>query len=314
MSGDWHTPPSPRGMSSESRGYPGRARRPRRLGNETDETGIHQGIGRDGRRAGSRMRDAARHAGECRAGAAQGQGRRPGQGRVGLHRLPGLHPVVRDPDLRAERPRHARARQPEQQDQPRLRLPARPPDPAADLRPGPHQGADEAHQPGQGPRRRSEVGADHLGRGARHRRRQDDGAARRATRRTSSATSAAATRPTSTDLLYGTLPKIFGTGNYFSHSAICAEAEKMGPGLTQGFFGYRDYDLANTNCLVAWGTRPAGLQPHGAERHPPLRRDPQARHGDRGRSAAVELGGQGAGMAAASSRAPTARWPAPSRT
>jgi anaerobic selenocysteine-containing dehydrogenase len=61
---------------------------------------------------------------------------------------------------------------------------------------------------------------------------------------------------TSTDLLYGTLPKIFGTGNYFSHSAICAEAEKMGPGLTQGFFGYRDYDLANTNCLVAWGTDP----------------------------------------------------------
>jgi len=35
----------------------------------------------------------------------------------------------------------------------------------------------------------------------------------------------------STELLYGTLPKVFGTGNYFSHSAICAEAEKMGPGL-----------------------------------------------------------------------------------
>ena len=62
--------------------------------------------------------------------------------------------------------------------------------------------------------------------------------------------------PTSTDLLYGTLPKIFGTTNYFSHSAICAEAEKMGPGLTQGFFGYRDYDLGNTDCLVAWGTDP----------------------------------------------------------
>jgi anaerobic selenocysteine-containing dehydrogenase len=62
--------------------------------------------------------------------------------------------------------------------------------------------------------------------------------------------------PTSTNLLYGTLPKIYGTTNYFSHSAICAEAEKMGPGLTQGFFGYRDYDLGNTNCLVAWGTDP----------------------------------------------------------
>jgi anaerobic selenocysteine-containing dehydrogenase len=61
---------------------------------------------------------------------------------------------------------------------------------------------------------------------------------------------------TSTELLYGALPKIYGTGNYFSHSAICAEAEKMGPGLTQGFFGYRDYDLPNVQCLVAWGTDP----------------------------------------------------------
>ncbi len=62
--------------------------------------------------------------------------------------------------------------------------------------------------------------------------------------------------PTSTELLYGTLPKIYGTPNYFSHSAICAEAEKMGPGLTQGFFGYRDYDLAKTTCLVVWGCDP----------------------------------------------------------
>jgi anaerobic selenocysteine-containing dehydrogenase len=61
---------------------------------------------------------------------------------------------------------------------------------------------------------------------------------------------------TSTDLLYGTLPKVFGTTNYYSHSALCAEAEKMGPGLTQGFFGYRDYDLENTMCLVVWGCDP----------------------------------------------------------
>ncbi|BAO28251.1 molybdopterin-dependent oxidoreductase [Sulfuritalea hydrogenivorans] len=62
--------------------------------------------------------------------------------------------------------------------------------------------------------------------------------------------------PLSQELLYGTLPKIFGTGQYFSHSAICAEAEKMGPGLTQGFYGYRDYDLEKTNCLVIWGCDP----------------------------------------------------------
>jgi anaerobic selenocysteine-containing dehydrogenase len=61
---------------------------------------------------------------------------------------------------------------------------------------------------------------------------------------------------TGTALLYGTLPKIFGTPQYFSHSAICAEAEKMGPGLTQGFFGYRDYDLEKVNCLVIWGCDP----------------------------------------------------------
>ncbi len=61
---------------------------------------------------------------------------------------------------------------------------------------------------------------------------------------------------TATDILYGALPKIYGTTNYFSHSSICAEAEKMGPGLTQGFFGYRDYDLDNTECLVTWGTDP----------------------------------------------------------
>ena len=62
--------------------------------------------------------------------------------------------------------------------------------------------------------------------------------------------------PTSQELLYGTLPKVWGTPNYFSHSAICAEAEKMGPGMTQGYFGYRDYDLEKTNCLVLWGTDP----------------------------------------------------------
>ncbi|MBF8258595.1 MAG: molybdopterin oxidoreductase [Actinobacteria bacterium] len=62
--------------------------------------------------------------------------------------------------------------------------------------------------------------------------------------------------PTSTDLFYGTVPKIFGSPNYFSHSAICAEAEKMGPGYAQGFFGYRDYDLAKTKCLVVWGCDP----------------------------------------------------------
>ncbi len=70
---------------------------------------------------------------------------------------------------------------------------------------------------------------------------------------------------TATGILYGALPAIFGTNNYFSHSSICAESEKMGPGLTQGFYGYRDYDLDHTMSLVAWGTDPLAsnrLLPH----------------------------------------------------
>jgi len=42
------------------------------------------------------------------------------QGRVGRQHLPGLHAVVRDPDLRAGRARRSSARQPAIQDQPRL--------------------------------------------------------------------------------------------------------------------------------------------------------------------------------------------------
>jgi anaerobic selenocysteine-containing dehydrogenase len=57
-------------------------------------------------------------------------------------------------------------------------------------------------------------------------------------------------------LAYGTLPKIIGSPNAISHSAICAEAEKFGPFYTEGFWGYRDYDLARTKCLVAWGCDP----------------------------------------------------------
>mgnify|MGYP001391945650 CR=1 FL=1 len=62
--------------------------------------------------------------------------------------------------------------------------------------------------------------------------------------------------PKTYPLAYGTLPKIIGSPNAISHSAICAEAEKFGPFYTEGFWGYRDYDLVNTKCLVAWGCDP----------------------------------------------------------
>jgi len=62
--------------------------------------------------------------------------------------------------------------------------------------------------------------------------------------------------PTATELAYGTIPKMFGSPNNLSHSSICAEAEKVGPFYTEGFWGYRDYDLARTKYLVIWGCDP----------------------------------------------------------
>jgi len=55
---------------------------------------------------------------------------------------------------------------------------------------------------------------------------------------------------------YGAFAKIFGTPNNISHSAICAEAEKFGSFYTEGYWGYRDYDLARTKYLVVWGCDP----------------------------------------------------------
>lgn len=62
--------------------------------------------------------------------------------------------------------------------------------------------------------------------------------------------------PTTEALAYGTIPKLFGSPNNISHSSICAEAEKFGPFYTEGYWGYRDYDLARTKYLVIWGCDP----------------------------------------------------------
>lgn len=58
------------------------------------------------------------------------------------------------------------------------------------------------------------------------------------------------------DVIYGSLPKIFGSPNNISHSAICAEAEKFGSYFTQGSWGYRDYDLDNTKYVLMFGGDP----------------------------------------------------------
>lgn len=58
------------------------------------------------------------------------------------------------------------------------------------------------------------------------------------------------------DIIYSALPKIFGSPNGISHSAICAEAEKFGSYFTAGNWDYRDYDLSNSKYLVIWGCDP----------------------------------------------------------
>ncbi len=58
------------------------------------------------------------------------------------------------------------------------------------------------------------------------------------------------------DTLYGALPKVFGSPNGISHSAICAEAEKFGAFFTAGNWSYRDYDLSNAKFALIWGCDP----------------------------------------------------------
>lgn len=58
------------------------------------------------------------------------------------------------------------------------------------------------------------------------------------------------------EILYGALPKLIGSPNSISHSALCAEAEKFGSYYTEHYWGYRDYDLRNTRYVILWGADP----------------------------------------------------------
>lgn len=57
-------------------------------------------------------------------------------------------------------------------------------------------------------------------------------------------------------ILYDGLTKMIGSPNNISHSALCAEVEKMGAFYTEGYFGYRDYDLDKMKYLIVWGCDP----------------------------------------------------------
>ncbi len=58
------------------------------------------------------------------------------------------------------------------------------------------------------------------------------------------------------DVLYDRMTKIIGSPNNISHSAICAEAEKFGPYFTEGYWGYRQYDVENARYIILWGADP----------------------------------------------------------
>jgi anaerobic selenocysteine-containing dehydrogenase len=58
------------------------------------------------------------------------------------------------------------------------------------------------------------------------------------------------------DILYDSMTKIIGSPNNISHSALCAEAEKFGPYYTEGYWGYRQYDVENTRFILLWGADP----------------------------------------------------------
>ncbi len=58
------------------------------------------------------------------------------------------------------------------------------------------------------------------------------------------------------DLLYGVMTKVYGSPNSISHSSMCAEAEKFGAFYTEGYWGYRDYDIDNAKYILIWGCDP----------------------------------------------------------
>jgi len=58
------------------------------------------------------------------------------------------------------------------------------------------------------------------------------------------------------DVLYSRMTKIIGSPNNISHSSLCAEAEKFGPYYTEGYWGYRQYDVKNARYILLWGADP----------------------------------------------------------
>ena len=99
--------------------------------------------------------------------------------------------------------------------------------------------------------------------------------------------------PTSTDLLYGTLPKVFGTRQLLLAQRHLRRSREDGAGAHPGLLRLPRLRPRKNQLPGAVGHRPAGVQPDGAQCDPSLPRNCSARHGDCNRPAAVERGRQG---------------------
>jgi anaerobic selenocysteine-containing dehydrogenase len=76
------------------------------------------------------------------------------------------------------------------------------------------------------------------------------------------------------DIIYSAMPKIIGSPNNISHSAICAEAQKFGAYYVEGLWDYHDYDLEHTRYVLCWGADPVSSNrqvPHAINFWGPMR-------------------------------------------
>ncbi|WP_028865486.1 molybdopterin-dependent oxidoreductase [Psychromonas aquimarina] len=58
------------------------------------------------------------------------------------------------------------------------------------------------------------------------------------------------------DLLIKNFTQVMGSPNAITHSALCAEADKLGSFFTEGNWGYRQYDIKDTRYILSFGVDP----------------------------------------------------------
>lgn len=58
------------------------------------------------------------------------------------------------------------------------------------------------------------------------------------------------------DLLIKNFTQVLGSPNAITHSALCAEADKLGSFFTEGDWGYRQYDIKDTRYILSFGVDP----------------------------------------------------------